>query len=357
MQTRLLSALAALVTLGATAAPLEAATSSFPSRGDDEWSSLDRDIEALASGWSTQGGGLVFRGLLRALYGYANDTNGNLFIGTDDISGFAIERAQIEVEGSVEDYSFRMQYEAAGGVAALLDAYAAWQINEYVRFTMGNFRPPLLYESLLDDSHRLFVLRTDAGELFYGRDVGARLDGRYDRLRWTVATQNGADNIGDDMAISGRLGLDILGDGQKLSRGAYDGTDQHQLSVNLAALDDASAPSAGDIVAADAQWSYDRFAADAHVVAFGDDTAFFGGRSDSTAYQVTASFMIVPKKYELAVQYQATDNIDDDKAFTVGVNRYVSGHDVKWLVNFASAESDDSSKDFDVFLIGLNIRV
>jgi hypothetical protein len=342
--------------------PAAAATSfspcaASPASGHDEWSDLDRDIESLAASWSPQGGDLAVHGLLRALYGYASDTSGNLFMGADDISGFALERAQIEVEGTVEDYSFRMQYEAAGGVAALLDAYAAWQINEYVRFTMGNFRPPLLFESLLDDSHRLFILRTDAGELFYGRDMGARLEGRYDRFRWTVATQNGADSIGDDMAVSGRFGLDILGDGQKLARGAYDGTRQHQLSVNLAGLDDASAPSSGEIVAADAQWSYDRFAADAHVVNFGDDPGFFGPRSDSTAYQVTASFMIVPQKYELAVQYQETDNVDGDSAITVGVNRYVSGHDVKWLVNFASAESDDGSKEFDVFLIGLNIRV
>jgi len=172
-----------------------------------------------------------------------------------------------------------------------------------------------------------------------------------------VATQNGADSIGDDMAISGRVGLDILGDGEDMEQGAYGGTRQHQLSVNLAAIDDASAPSAGDVVAADAQWSYDRFAADAHVVTFGDDSSFFGPRSDSTAYQVTASFMIVPQKYELAAQFQETDNIDGDSAFTVGVNRYVSGHDVKWLVNFASAQSDDKNKEFDAFLIGLNIRV
>ena len=361
MKTRFVSALAALVLLGAfgtlEAAPASSTAVSSVSANDDEWSSLDRDIEALAAGWAPQGGGLAFRGLLRALYGNADDTNGNLFINQDDISGFVIERAQIETEGTVEDYGFRIQLEAAGGPATLLDAYATWQINQYVRYTMGNFRPPILYESLLDDGDRLFILRTDAGELFYGRDVGARLDGRYERFSWTIATQNGSDSIGDDLAVSGRVGLDILGTGEDMVQGAYTGTGQHQLSVNLSALDDASAPSEGELFAADAQWSFDRFAADAQVISFGDDPTFFGGRSDATAYAITGSFMLVPEKYEVAVQFQETDNVDGDNAVTVGVNRYIGGQDVKWQVNFATAESDDSTKEFDVLLIGLNIRV
>ena len=95
----------------------------------------------------------------------------------------------------------------------------------------------------------------------------------------------------------------------------------------------------------------------AQFISFGDDGIAFGGRSDSDVYAITATYMVVPDKYEIAVRFQDTDNITDDSEFTIGLNRYISGHDVKWQVNFASADSDDSSKEFDVILVGLNVRV
>jgi hypothetical protein len=325
---------------------------------DEQWASLDRDIEALAaSGPAQQQQGMQIGALLRLLYGYASDTNGLLFPGIDDISGFAVERAQIDAEGQIEDYGFRLQLEAAGGTATLLDAYGTWQINEYVRTSMGNFRAPFLWESLLDDGNRLLILRTDAGEFFYQRDVGAMVDGQYDRLHWAAAIQNGFDGVGDEYMLSGRVGVDILGAGIGMQQGAYGLESGADLTWNFSILDEAAAPEDGTLYATDAQFRLSQFSADAQYVKLPDDPAFLGDRADAGLWAATVAYMVVPEKYEIAVRYQDTDNIDDDGEFTIGVNRYVVGHDVKWQLNFASADSDDSEKEFDVILLGLNIRI
>src|SRR5688572_29798852 len=139
--------------------------------GGEERARLDRELDLLlASSAQVPAAGPVVHGLLRTRWAYLPE----VLPGDEDLNGFSIDRAQIAIGGPVgADYGYRVQLEAAGGPAQLLDAYGTWQADERVRVTMGRFRSPLMWESQLDDGDVLFLTRTDSGELFYGRDEGA----------------------------------------------------------------------------------------------------------------------------------------------------------------------------------------
>jgi hypothetical protein len=165
------------------------------------------------------------------------------------------------------------------------------------------------------------------------------------------------------VAYSARLAFDILGNGVGMKQGAYGYDDETHLSVAVATFNDTSVPNDGDVYAADAQFAIGPFAADAQVIAFPDDglpnnVSIFPFREDSNPFAITASWMFIPDKYEFAVRYQDTDNDDQDTAWTLGLNRYIAGHDVKWLLNVVDINSDSAAKDDEVRIgIGLNVRV
>jgi hypothetical protein len=358
--------LVASIVLALHAASSAPATSSLApetsdSRDSRAWESLDRDLELLAAGVQAPSGFRV-DGLVRAFFIHADDST--IFAPPNDVSGFLLDHVQVAFEGAAGDYGVRIQIEAAPpagtgpSVLNLLDAYASWNITPHVQTLFGNFRIPVLWEALLDDENTLFLVRTDVGTLAYARQLGAQVRGAYEKLHWAVALQNGADGPADENAISGRLGLDILGDGVGMRQGAYGAPVESRLTASVGFFDDSSAPDDGQVLAFDTQFTRGRFAADAHLVDFGDDPAFWGPRTDSQPFAVTASYMISPDAWEAAARWQDLDNVDDDQDLTLGINRYIAGHNVKWQLNFIDISSDVSAKDGEQRIgLGLTVKV
>ena len=73
-------------------------------------------------------------------------------------------------------------------------------------------------------------------------------------------------------------------------------------------------------------------------------------RGDTTPWSATASYMLVPDKYEVALRYDDYDDRDspldyDRKLWTVGLNRYIRGHDLKWQLNYAYLENGGNTGD------------
>ena len=329
-------------------------------RGDEEWAKLDREIEALASS-ATQANsnGPTLGGLVRAAFVYLPNQPPPT---SQDLTGVTQLYTQVRLEGQVDErYGYKLQLEAKGGTAQLQDAYGTWQSNEYLRVTMGRFRSPLSWESQLEDSDTLFLVRTDMGQLFYQRDDGAMLSGSLEMFRWNVCTQNGQDSVAENQAVTVRAGLDLLDGGVGLHQGAYGAGEETRLSVGAGYYNDPSVGSGNDgtIFTGDAQFQLGRFYADAMVTDFGDGTSgVFQNRSDSTPWALAASWMLVENRWELALRYQDTDNILNESDTTAGVNYYVLGHDVKWQVNLDRIQSDDPKIDDTWrFGLGLNINV
>lgn len=344
--------------------PLVALTSTLTrpalARGDEDWAKLDREIEALASNAAQANpDGPSIGGLLRTAFVYLPNQPPPT---SQDLTGVTQLYTQLWMEGQVgEDYGYKLQLEAKGGTAQVLDAYGTWQTNEHLRITMGRFRSPLSWESQLGDSDTLFLVRTDMGQLFYQRDDGAMASGALEMFRWNVSTQNGQDNLGESQAFTLRAALDLLGGGVGLHQGAYGAGEETRLSVGAGYYDDQSVASGSDgtIFTGDAQFQLGRLYADAMVSDFGDaTTGVFANRSDSTPWSLAASWMIVENQWEVALRYQDTDNILNETDATAGVNYYVSGHDVKWQVNLDRIQSDDPKVDDTWrFGLGLNIQV
>lgn len=354
MQHTVLSALTLTGTILAMLAPAGLA------RGGDEWSKLDRDIEALASTASQTGAGPALSGLLRTAYVHLPNKSPFSPGGSQDLSGVTLLDAQVVLDGEVnEQYGYRLQLDGAGGTATLLDGYGYWNANQHVRFTMGRFRAPLAWESQLQDGTTLFLLRTDLGQLFYARDEGAMASGAFDRLHWALSAQNGSDSVADEQAFCARAGLDALGGGVGAQQGAYGADGESKLSVGAGYYNDQSIGSGNDgtIWVGDAQFRIGRFYADAMITDFGDgSTGVFQNRSGSTPWALAASWMLVENQWEVALRYQDTDNILNEADATLGVNYYVAGHDAKWQVNLDKITSDDPNID-DTWRFGLGLTV
>lgn len=324
---------------GAWAAPRAA--------GDgDEWAGLDRDIQALSAAALQSGSnGPTASGLIRTAW---LDVPNIL---PQDIKGFELLNAQLSLEGQVNpQWGYRLQLEAAGGAAELLDAYGTWRVNDYLRFTMGNFRAPLLWESQLNDGDLLFLLRTETGELFYSRDLGVMVDGSLERIHWNLSMQNGFDAVAGQQAVCGRVGVDLLGKGPVLHQGAYASNEDPSLSVAGSFYKDSGVANDGSVYSADAQLRIGRFAADGSFTKYGSGsgvTSIFNTHTDSQAWAATASFMLISQLVEAAARYQETDNDKNAHDITYGINYYMNGHAAKLQVNATQVFSDDPTVDRD----------
>jgi hypothetical protein len=342
-----------LFALSSTICVAETRAAPGDEHGTDEWSNLDRDIEALATTQAEGTGNLAVHGLVRAAYLSAP----NLLTPSQDLSGTRIINAQAELDGQVTpDIGVRLQLEAAGGSAQLLDAYGTWRLNDLLHFTMGNFRAPLLWESQLADGDLLFLLRTDAAELFYGRDQGAMVDGAWERLHWAVSMQNGVDAVAGRQAFCGRVGVDVLGKNAGLHQGAYGQDESMSLTVAGSFYNDSGVSKDGSVYSSDAQFHLGRFAADASFTKYADGTSGgFTTRTDAQSWAATASFLLM-KDLEAAARYQDIDNDKNARDITFGLNYYMQGHAAKLQLNLSQVYSDDPTVD-DTYRAGIGMAV
>ena len=355
--------------------------------GSEEWLTLDREIESLASAQTTataSSSGITLSGFIRSSYVNSGDINTDPGGTDNDLSGFSLDNARLNVAGNVGDYSLYVQIDAAepsfflggpapdgllpfplgagtsyGGFAYVLDAYAAWNISEQFKLTMGQFRSPFLASSQRDENELFFLDRTVLAHLWSTRDQGVMLSGQYDMLGWWLAAQNGLDGVGDDMAFSGRVAFDAMGTGRARIEGAYGAPEGTNLGVSAGYYTD------GDSVQDDVSaWNLEAnlvagpFSAEGSYAAHDDGFgALLGLTEGPSIYALAAGFMFVPDRWEAAIRYEDLDDDDSTTVLTLGINYYAVGHDAKWGFNYAVLDSDDSSLEANIFGIGLTVGV
>ena len=308
---------------------------------ETEWPELDREIEALHSTLSAQSGGPSFDGWVIPVYENVSDL---------DVGGFGFDSARLRAQGSNGDYGYRVEVELRSGTAELLDAYGTFNIGSNVQGQFGQFRTPFLTSSLIDRNQTLFIGRSILGELFAGRDDGLQISGSMETVGWAVAVQNGTDGIADEYLISGRASVDLMGDGAgATNEGAFNAGEGNCLSAALAFADDGFL-SDGSAFALEAYFTSGPFGASAELV---DLDVSLG---DATPFAATGSYMF-NADYEAAIRYEDLDDSFDTNVITVGVNRYINGHDVKWQFNYSTVTSDISALEVDAFAIGLAVGI
>jgi hypothetical protein len=357
---------------------------------ENEWLSLDREIEALSSSLSQTGGGPEWYGWIRSSWRDSSDlstpdTSPGAAVGdTNDVQGFQFDSVRLGVEGDVGGYGYRIEYDfgssfgtipgSLGGAGGLLDAYVNTMLGERVTLRMGNFRQPFLRSSLIQRDRLLFLDRSGLGETFAGRSLGLQLMGSFETVNWYLAGQNGRfDGQGDDYLFTGRVEIDLLGGGVADVEGAWGASDETALTAGVAVADEGALDD-GLHIGVDAALTTGPFSASAELVDFddGDDLAtdlfgiaaptigLFGGTGDvsnTTPWNATVSYMFTDM-YEAAVRYEDADDTDDTTAWSAVVNRYVQGHDIKVQVQYTTIDSDASATspgDIDFWGVGLSL--
>lgn len=347
---------------------------------ESDWAGLDAELDSLSTSLATQSVGPNLSGWIISSLRFSGDVQPPGALAADgsqnDLGGFNLDSVRLNVDGSVGEYSYMLSTDfgssdgGGSGTAAILDAFVDWMVGETVHLKMGNFRQPFLRSSLISRNRTLFIDRTAMGALFAGRQTGVQVYGDFEQVRWRVAAQNGfIDGIGDDFLITGRVDVDVIGNGVGDQEGAYGASEEAALTVGAAVADE-GAHDDGLHWAIDAAFTSGPFSAQAEIVGFDDGTNIGGNDqfllgypvidglglgndlSDSTPWSVTASYAFPDNDYEVAARYQDADNDADESLLSLGVNKYVKGHDIKWQLGWSMFDSD-VSEDGDIFSLGL----
>jgi hypothetical protein len=343
--------------------------------GSDEWSRLDRDIDALATRVAPEGEATAFALdlLLRSYYGSSGD---DVFAaggpGGPDYGGFRIADAMLGAQGRVGDFDLVFLADAADSTAFPpkgagsgthdLDIRDAWVRTgcPNSKLYFGNFRCPLVGSSMVQEDALLFPDRTRLGQMFDVYQPG--IAGTYDTgpFHLKLAVQNGADGAAEE------YGMVLRGDWYSgTERRGYDeggywrlGNDAFAARIGAAYFNDDSTVGGNDVgsaVTVDGHLTFSRFSFGFEVVDMDEDLAgmMLGNvNEDATPYSATLGYSI-NDRWEAAVRYEDLDDQAERTLAGGGVNYYVEGHAAKWHLGLSQFE--DMVDDGVLVQFGLSV--
>ena len=358
---------------------------------ENEWSSLDQEINNLSSSLSAQNApGPKLGGFIRTSFRYSTDQDA-LFGGppnNEDESGFKLDKVRIEITGDAgQDYSYKVSFELKSGTASLRDAYASWKVADNVKGTMGRFKKPVLHSAMISDKNLLFTERTALGGFLDARDTGLMFSGTFETIEWSLAAQNGLDQKENKMNYALRVAANLMGTGVGKVEGAYGAGQETNLTVGIAWSEDkAISQQGGDgsMYGGDFMLTSGPFSLAAEAVVFGKGDALNGSfpakdggdlhfgsdntfvsvdPADNTSWDVTGSYMFT-EQYEAAIRYESaqanTPTAGTDPSVTAisaAINRYVQGHDIKWTLQYLATSSDDTTNEIAEWTLGLTVGI
>jgi hypothetical protein len=329
--------------------------SGFAVASETDYSSFDRDIEALVSGRLADASGPHISGYVQVLY----ENSGDITVGANDLGGFGVPRARVTMKGERQGYGYKVQVDFASGTI-LKDAYVDVPVsNHSVR--AGWFRPSISRNGSSSSSKLFFIGRSEIGHLFNERDAGAMFHGEFDQLALFVGLMNGTDGAGDELMTTIRVVFNFLGAGVGNVEGAYGGPDELAGTASIAMYDDGeTTDGTGTLIeahVANSQYSagveiLDTDNAGASVTA-GAANSFV--MDDTTAMTVYGTYMLTPDQWELGARFQDMDDVDDTTIMEIGVNHYMDGHNLKYSLGYTSISSDNAAVEADILMVQLQI--
>jgi len=338
---------------------------------EDEWTELDEAVEAMAAALAQgEDGAPSIWGYIRVNYMASPDVEASVVdpsASTGDYGGFAIPEARIAVVGNVNDYAYKVQYDFSQEL--IKDAYVRFPIGSTVYGQVGNYKSPFLRSGLVSPKNQFFLDSTANGAAWgdLTHQVGAKLGGDFSLVHWDLSLQNGDDELANDYLFTGRLGIDLLGEGISDSgvEGAYGGSEGPSMTASVSYFDDGSV-SDGSGFGVDAYLGSNVYWFGAEAVDLNEgggdlfrytDGPFLTGTSqiqdDSTPWSLMGTWMMVPDLWEIGVRYQDLDNSGNETSIELGVNRYLSGHNLKWGIYGKSTDADVAADEYDLFGVQL----
>jgi hypothetical protein len=286
---------------------------------------------------------------------------------THDLQGFTLDNVRVEISGDAgSDYSYKVSFDLASGAALLRDAYGKFKIGDQVVGKLGNFKSNFLRSSTVGDNKLVLLDRTwlGNGAEWNTRDLGLEFGFTYDTISLTVAGQNGTDNQGKETKLSAKLGINLMGGGIGKVEGAYGAGDSTALSAGVAYLSDSNLNSSGAL-GFEVELTSGPFSLAGEMVTLDVDDSIDmspdGGittltTADSSPWSATGSYLF-SDMWEGAVRYEEFDDVDNSNQMSVGVNYFVSGHDIKWTAEYKKFSTDNVVGDISVIMIGLSISL
>lgn len=344
--------------LSATALSLTGAASA------NDWSAIDLDLEAMASGLQEGGGGATISGVVDAYINQSGDAiqlpGGPGVGGAPDVLGFSTPNVRLRANGSNAGYGFNIEYDVRN--SAVLDANVTFPIGD-ITGTMGWFRAPLASSGLRNVDDQFFVNRSIIGNATSARQAGAMLNGAFeDQLDWWLAVQNGTDGLTDEHQISARASFNFMGNGLGATEGAYGGSEDMNGTVSVSFGDDGGFADGGYFgidagVATGDYWASIEFADfDAGYTGTGSELP---GQNiitgDQTPMVLAGGWMLTPNEWEIGARFTDHDDAGDTTTIDIGVNHYNSGHDVKWTIQLTSGDSDNAAFDGTAITAGVQV--
>ncbi len=343
---------------------------------DNGWVSLDQEINNLNASLSAQNAtGPKVGGYIQTRWENSSDIQVVDPVSTTDhdLSGFRFSNIRVEVSGDAgSDYSYKVSFDLASGAAALKDAYAKFKIGDQVTGKIGNFKTNFLRSSTVGDNKTVLLDRTilGSGPDWNARDIGLELGFGYDTINLTVSAQNGTDLQGKEMKIGAKASINLMGGGVGKVEGAYGAGDEVALTAGVAYLKDSNLDNATEL-GFEAELTSGPFSLAAEAVKLDknnfiaidvdrDGTADVAA-NDHTPWDVTGSYLF-NDMWEGVVRYESLEDTDNSKLLTVGVNYFVSGHDIKWTAEYQKFSTDAAlsgggSNDVSLVAVGISISM
>jgi hypothetical protein len=271
----------------------------------------------------------------------------------EDILGWDFRIVRIEVVGDLgHDYSYKVSFDLADGEASIRDAYVDWKITDNIKGRWGRYKVPFVRSGLISEYRLLFLQRSVIGSLLSFRDLGLMVSGQFERLNFYLNAQNGSDGVVKDMFYNGRVTIDLMSENVAMQEGAYGAGDAMGLQLGAAIGDDSGIDN-GMVWAIEASMTAGALSATAEIADFDEDIG------DNTPWDVMIAFMF-GDNYEVAARYEDLDDDLDSTAYGVALNRYISGHDIKWILQWYHTDTDFESGgidfDTDEFSLGLAVH-
>jgi hypothetical protein len=319
-----------------------------------DWTDLDAAIQELTApnGQAAHSGPLL-SGFVRVNYADSDDID---FMGDDDpdhLGGFNLDAARLQISGDWQGWGYFLGVDGFSQTVTLMDAYITIPCTDSISAVVGQFKTPFLRTGLMDEDRLLFIAHTRNGIFYSIRDRGAEARIDQGAFHGQLAAQNGSDGIQDDLLLTARATLEVNGDaktGRKVE-GAF-GAPQELCAEFGVAISDDGAVDDGDVVALEGAATFARFYFQAEVLAYGESfdldgagAPIPGSRSDTDPFSLTASYMLSPERWELALRYEDFDDDLNRVLTTAGVNYYLQGLDVKFQVNAFHLDSDGGDED------------
>lgn len=346
-----------------TALAIAAAGSSASATTGNDWLELDREINALTRSSAFQAGGINVSALLRTNISYSSDDASTG--GGNDILGFEQDDIDISFMGEVGEFGWRVHADLDTGVAVLEDAYAWWQLSDYVSAQFGQFKPKVFHSNNVDPENQVMIDRSVLGSAFDFWNLGAGANGTYDMIDWMFNVHNSTDGDANRSLYILRVEYDI-GNGAGDYEGAYGGGDDLHATAGVVLVEDDTVGPDGSLIGVDFAGTYDAFGFSAEFASIDDgltlattgDLGNYVGAAqptltpDSSPFSLTGSYML-NEEWEVAVRFQQLDDADDRSMITLGANWFQNGHNAKWQANITDISADTDTNEGTLFQVGL----